>query len=1085
MRMRTFLMATLLVWSSALFSTVHSVVTTGLSFAPQNLTINQGDTVTWTIGGSHNVNGQQSTFPNNPASFFSGSVGAVSTYSYQFTVPGTYDYQCDPHVFAGMTGTITVNPVATGGQDITIVGVIDGPLSGGTPKAIEFYVINDVADASSYAVANANNGGAFATPFNFPPIALSAGDRFHIANDVAGFTAFFGSAPDTVLSVANINGDDVVGLFHQGTLVDVFGQPGVDGTGTPWEYLDGWAYRVDSTGPNATFTLSEWTFSGINALDNSTSNSNANPAFPFNTYNLGGGGSNPNTSTPTYTISQVRPTDMTTGLGDSIGTYCRIYGTVFTIDFDGNAGYSFWVKDHTAGINVFNFNDVGSYQVSVGDSLEIVGTIDQFNGLLEMVPDTINIVSQGNTLSNPQVVSTPLDESTEGSYLRINNLTLVNASQWPTAGNSANVDATDGTNTYLIRIDSDTDIDGSTAPTGLFDIVGAGGQFDSSPPATSGYQIQPSSLQDIIVNAPTVPTVNFVTPAQSELESAGQVSIDLSIVPAATAAGTIEIGFVPGAGFTPLDGTTNPAINLATGTITLPFNAGDSQVSIQVTINDDTDQEGNETATMSILSATGGVSVGPLSTGTFTIIDNDIPVPTYNIADIRGVDANGVLDSLGVYCKIEGVVLGFNIQSPTGTNVQFTVQDATSGISVFYSLNNVSYNPIEGDRVRVIGTVDSYNGLAELIPDSIAFISNGNPLPTPQVVTALNESTESVLIQINNVTLVDPTQWPAPGNNANVDITDGTNNYVLRIDRDTDVDDNVAAPATPFDIRGIGGQFDSSTPFDEGYQILPRYAQDVLLPAPPTLAITEIMAGSNIPNATVNGDWFEIENTGTAPIDIAGFSWDDNSYNVGTVTFPMVTIQPGEAVVVWDGLAANESDFFQEWQVTNGNFTIISADEMTGSFPGLSQNGDGVAIFADNGAEICRAEYTIANAGVALEFDPGCFLLGDAVSGVNNAWTSNNGDVGSPGNNPPFAIEEGLLVGSKIFPNPTTGVLQIELERAATAQFVLYNSLGLRVQQGEFANGQHRLDLAALPAGVYMLELVQDHARGTARLIKR
>jgi plastocyanin/DNA/RNA endonuclease YhcR with UshA esterase domain len=1084
MRRFTLLLAASL-WSILSFATEHFVQTSGLTFSPANITINQGDTVTWTIGGSHNVNGQQFLYPNNPASFFSGGVGAVSTYSFQFTIPGTYDYRCDPHVFAGMVGNIVVNPVMTGGQDISIVGIIDGPLPGGLPKAVEFYVHNDIADISGYSLANANNGGPFTTtPFDFPSMSVNAGDRFHIATDVANFTAFFGSAPDTISSVVNVNGDDVLGLFYQGTLVDVYGDLGVDGSGTPWEYLDGWAYRVDSMGPNPVFTLSEWTLSGINALDGSTSNSNANPAFPFETYNTGGGSSNPGT-TPTYNIIDIRPTDATTGLGDSVGVYCKLVGTVYTIDFDGNAGISFWIQDQTAGINVFNFNDVSNYTVTPGDEIEVIGSIAEFNGLLEMVPDTINVISQGNPLPTPQVVTTPLDESLEGSYVRINNLTLTNAAQWPAAGNSANVDATDGTNTYLIRIDSDTDIDGSTAPSGLFDIVGAVGQFDNSSPFTSGHQVQPSSLMDIIVNTPASPTVNFAVSTQDELESAGTVNVQLTINPPAAAAGNLDIAFVPGAGITPSDVSTNPMVSIATGLLTIPFSAGDAMLSFQATINDDSDQEGNESVALSIANITGGVNVGPLNSMTFTILDNDIPIPTYDIADVKGVDANGVLDSTGVYCKIEGIVLGFNIQNPSGTNAQFTIQDATGGMGTFYSLNDIPYNPIEGDLIRMVGSLSQFNGLAQMNPDSITVLSSSNPLPNPQVVTVLDESTESQLIQINNVSLVDPNQWPAPGSSANIDITDGTNTFTMRIDSDTDVDDNVAAPMTPFDLVGIGGQFDNSSPFTDGYQILPRYAPDVMLPAPPSLSITEIMPGSNIPNAIISGDWWELENTGTTPIDINGFSWDDNSFNSGTVTFSSTTLQAGEVIIIWEGLSTDEGDFKVEWQIPASSLNIISSDEMTGNFPGLSQAGDGVAIYADNGAEICRAEYPTASAGVAVEFDSSCLFLGDATVGVNNAWNSISGDVGSPGNLAPFSVFDGVLEGSNIFPNPTSGLVNIELSNPMPASYTIFNSLGMRILSDELLNGRTQIDISALPAGIYMIELSQDQARSTARIIKR
>ena len=91
----------------------HQVQTAGTSFSPNSLTIEQGDTVTFTnTGGTHNVNGTQTTFPSNPESF-GNSVGSGWSFFHKFNVPGTYNYQCDPHSGAGMTGTITVTPTAS------------------------------------------------------------------------------------------------------------------------------------------------------------------------------------------------------------------------------------------------------------------------------------------------------------------------------------------------------------------------------------------------------------------------------------------------------------------------------------------------------------------------------------------------------------------------------------------------------------------------------------------------------------------------------------------------------------------------------------------------------------------------------------------------------------------------------------------------------------------------------------------------------------------------------------------------------------------------------------------------------------
>jgi plastocyanin len=86
----------------------HFVEANGMSFTPNNLTIQLGDTVIWeNTGGSHNVNGTTTTFPSNPASFGNAIGVAGWVYKHKFTVAGTYQYRCDVHG-AGMSGTIVV-----------------------------------------------------------------------------------------------------------------------------------------------------------------------------------------------------------------------------------------------------------------------------------------------------------------------------------------------------------------------------------------------------------------------------------------------------------------------------------------------------------------------------------------------------------------------------------------------------------------------------------------------------------------------------------------------------------------------------------------------------------------------------------------------------------------------------------------------------------------------------------------------------------------------------------------------------------------------------------------------------------------
>jgi predicted extracellular nuclease len=190
----------------------------------------------------------------------------------------------------GMLGSLfplAALPAAATTGDLVITGVIDGPLTGGLPKAVELYVANDIPDLSVYGVGAANNGGGTdGVEFTFPAMPAAAGEFLYLATESDAFTAFFGFAPQFVnANAASINGDDAIELFMNGSVVDVFGEINLSGTGQPWEYLDGWAYRVNGSGQDgSTFVMANWGFSGINALDGAATNATAVTPFPLGTY---------------------------------------------------------------------------------------------------------------------------------------------------------------------------------------------------------------------------------------------------------------------------------------------------------------------------------------------------------------------------------------------------------------------------------------------------------------------------------------------------------------------------------------------------------------------------------------------------------------------------------------------------------------------------------------------------------------------------------------------------------------------------------------------------------------------------------
>ena len=94
---------------------------------------------------------------------------------------------------------------------------------------------------------------------------IPAGGLYVVARDGVVYTDSYpnATAPNLINSAINFNGDDNLELRFgggtlTGTLVDVYGLPGTDGTGTEHEYTDSQVTRNTAT-PNAVFTFSEWT----------------------------------------------------------------------------------------------------------------------------------------------------------------------------------------------------------------------------------------------------------------------------------------------------------------------------------------------------------------------------------------------------------------------------------------------------------------------------------------------------------------------------------------------------------------------------------------------------------------------------------------------------------------------------------------------------------------------------------------------------------------------------------------------------------------------------------------------------------
>ncbi|WP_431156778.1 T9SS type A sorting domain-containing protein [Winogradskyella poriferorum] len=214
-----------------------------------------------------------------------GSVASTTIYARLSQGLAVGDYADDVTVTSSGATDRTVNLSGSVFNPLTnalrISGVFD-VLNNGTPKGIEIEVLSDIADLSVFGVGSANNGGGTdGEEFTFPAVAALTGDLLYVigTGQTADFNTFFGvSLTPYESSAAFINGDDAIELFENGQVIDVFGDINTDGTGEPWDYVDGWAYRNVGTGPDgSTFVLANWTFSGTGQLDGTQNNNSTNP----------------------------------------------------------------------------------------------------------------------------------------------------------------------------------------------------------------------------------------------------------------------------------------------------------------------------------------------------------------------------------------------------------------------------------------------------------------------------------------------------------------------------------------------------------------------------------------------------------------------------------------------------------------------------------------------------------------------------------------------------------------------------------------------------------------------------------------
>ncbi len=198
------------------------------------------------------------------------------------------------------------------------------------------------------------------------------------------------------------------------------------------------------------------------------------------------------------------------GIGIRSGNLVTIRGIVTVSNQFGSPSY---IQDNSGGISIFG--SIFSNAVQPGDEVLVSGTVTQFNGLNQLeFPLLHSIISSGNTveplLTTPAMLSgdgVGGIENYEGRLVRVNGV-LVTELNGSTFSNwvykNYMLTGSSSSDTVQIRIDNDTQIIGTVAPAGRFDVVGVLSQYKTSLPFIGNYQLMPRLSSDIISEGPII-----------------------------------------------------------------------------------------------------------------------------------------------------------------------------------------------------------------------------------------------------------------------------------------------------------------------------------------------------------------------------------------------------------------------------------------------------------------------------------------------------------------------------------------------------------------------------------------------------
>lgn len=106
------------------------------------------------------------------------------------------------------------------------------------------------------------------------------------------------------------------------------------------------------------------------------------------------------------------------------------------------------------------------------------------------------------------------------------------------------------------------------------------------------------------------------------------------------------------------------------------------------------------------------------------------------------------------------------------------------------------------------------------------------------------------------------------------------------------------------------------------------------------------------------------------------------------------------------------------------------------------------------------------------------------ITYVNACEATNYGGVLFYTDGPCIVSVNELIKQIEIFPNPTTGFIQINADLGGRKELTVMSISGQTVLKDSFLNKKKTLDLSSLPAGMYLIKITSKDGNVTQRIIK-